>query len=125
MTASLRWKQKMSQTVNLAIDQGANFVAEVTVTDWNADVFDLSNCSAITGEIRRSYYTANAAATFECTITDAANGVFQIELTGDDTADLESNQRYVYDIVGEFVDGTRARFFEGLVMMNGNTTRFV
>jgi len=107
----------MAKTIDLYVDQGANFVAVFpAVTDDAGVVVDLSNFSAVS-QMRRSYFTVNAIE-LNADITDAANGQITLTLSDEDTSGIFPT-RYVYDTM--IIDNDtlqRTRVFEGLVTVN-------
>ena len=85
---------------DIIIDQGSTYLDTVTLKNLDDTPFDLTLWN-VRGSLRRSI-SSNTATDFTCTVTDAANGVFTIELTSEETAALTAQNYmstiYHYDI---------------------------
>lgn len=113
-------------TWNIEIEQGATWIRTITVEDDGAG-------RDLTGyEIRmHARSDRNATETFvelstdtgEITITDAANGVFQLALTATETAALAEVAGYVYDIELEDSSGVVTRLLRGAFGVSREVTR--
>lgn len=104
-------------TVNLVINQKANFQVSFTITE-NGSVKNLANHSVI-AEYKTDYTAPdNGAQSFTCT-TQASNGIVTISLDHTQTANLIYGQKYYYDVV-LINDSTsyRTRVVEGTIKVS-------
>ena len=111
----------MANIANLLVDQGTDFETTISYTDDAGSPKDLTNYSA-RSQMRKSYYSTNAAATFETTI-NAANGEVTLSLTSATTSNVKSG-RYLYDV--ELVENTTSkvtRLVEGIVTVMPEVTK--
>ena len=108
----------MASTKNLVIDKGTTFTEYINYLDNNKNPISLQSYT-IAGQMRRSFYTANAV-TFTTSIIDAANGNVSISLTASETANLKDG-RYVYDVEATS-NTTVKRIVEGLVTVYPGVT---
>jgi len=108
-----------STKANLKIGQGTVYITNITLTDDSGAALDLTGYTGA-GQIRK-YYTSNQAVDFGINI-DENNGVLTIQLTSDQTNDMEAG-RYVYDI--ELTDSANivSRVLEGIVTITPGVTR--
>ena len=106
---------------DLYIDQGTDFQ---TVFDLIADdgtPIDITGYS-FAGQIKKSYYSSNANASFTITVIDAANGNTVISLDSSNTANVFPG-RYVYDIKMTDASSITTRILEGIVTFTPGVTR--
>lgn len=108
----------MATTKNLVIDKGTTFVEYINYIDNSKNPISLQGYT-VAGQMRRSFYSANAI-TFSASIVDAANGNVQISLTATETANIKDG-RYVYDIEATN-NATVKRISEGLVTVYPGVT---
>jgi len=110
----------MSKYLELYIDQGTDFVHTLVLNDTltNANV-NISGYS-ITSKVKKSYYASNATANLVCTITDAANGVFNISLDSANTSNIRGG-RYLFDIIYD-TGSLKDRTHEGHFIVNPRIT---
>lgn len=112
----------MSAYAELNIDQGADFVNVVTLTD---DVTS-NNINLVTysahAKIKKSYYSMNTSANIICTMTDAPNGEITMAISSANTSNLKPG-RYVYDLtITENTSSVTSRVLEGIVFVNPKVT---
>ena len=82
----------------LFLEQGASFNTSITLDDVSGEAFNLVNYTA-TSQMRKSYYSSNAAATFSVsTGNDPSLGTITMSLTAANTANIYPG-RYVYDTI--------------------------
>jgi hypothetical protein len=111
----------LAEFVELEIDAGATFSTEITISEDNGLGKNLANYSVVS-QLRKSYYSSTAT-DFTIDVTDQANGVFTMEISAANTANLRAG-RYVFDVELENNnDGTVTRIFEGIVTVLPNVTR--
>lgn len=108
----------MASTKNLVIDKGTTFTEYISYLDNNKNPISLQGYT-IAGQMRRSFYSANAV-TFSANIIDAANGNVSISLTAAETANIRDG-RYVYDVEATS-NTTVKRIIEGLVTVYPGVT---
>lgn len=109
-----------AQISNLYVDQGSTYSTTMVLTDINGIASNLANMSA-NGQIRKSYTSANVVAQF-ATIIDVANGVLNISLPSDVTANM-SYGRYVYDILLSGNNNIKMRLVQGILEVSPSVTR--
>jgi hypothetical protein len=105
----------------LFLEQGASFNTSITLDDVSGVAFNLVNYTA-TSQMRKSYYSSNAAATFSVsTGTNPSLGVITMSLTSANTANVYPG-RYVYDVY--VTSGTtRVRVLEGIINVTPQVTK--
>lgn len=111
----------MASVLNLIIDQGTTFSANVTAKDSLGTIRDLTNFTA-RAQLRRSYNSANSV-TFSANIFVPASGNVTLALTDAVTANLKHG-RFVYDL--ELVNANTLaveRLVEGIVTVFPEVTR--
>ena len=112
----------MAAFVELFIDQGTTFNNVINLTD------DLTNASinttnyTVTSQLRRSYYSANAAANITCTITNASNGEITLSMTAGQTANIKPG-RYVFDVKTADENNVVSRVLEGIINILPQVTK--
>lgn len=112
----------MTSYVELYLDQGATFNYVRRIAD---DVTGLSmnlvNHTA-RSQLRRSYYSANASASFTCSVSSPANGEITLSLTANQTSQLKAG-RYLFDVEVQAANNHVTRVLEGLVTVTPEITR--
>jgi hypothetical protein len=105
----------------LFLEQGATFNTSITLDDVNGSPFNLVNYSA-SSQMRKSYYSTSAAATFTISTGDSPNqGVIYLNLDSANTANIYPG-RYVYDVY--VTDSlSRVRVLEGIVNVTPQATK--
>lgn len=112
----------MAITTNLTIDQGSDFVATIKLYGTNTAPLDLTDYGA-QAQLRKSYESATASASFNVSIPAPANGEIQLSLIGTTSAALKYG-RYVYDVlITNSSTGIKTRAVEGIVTVTPNVTR--
>lgn len=110
-------------TYNIIIEQGADFSKSLSLTDNAGDPFDLSDYSAVNGQIRRHYNSESVSATFTMSITgDGTAGQVAWGLGATATAAMEPAD-HLYDVELVKNDGTITRLLQGSVEVRPNITR--
>lgn len=111
----------MAAYVEITIEQGANLISTVTVSDVQGDAINLSSYSAA-AQLRKSYYSSTAN-TLSATITGNANGQITLSMTAANTANLTPG-RYVYDLkITNSIDNSVVRVVEGTATVLPSVTR--
>lgn len=105
----------------LFLEQGASFNTSIVLDDVAGESFNLATYTA-SSQMRKSYYSSNAAATFSVsTGNDPSLGVITISLNSANTANIYPG-RYVYDVylTNNF---SRVRVLEGIVNVTPQVTK--
>lgn len=105
----------------LFLEQGATFNTSIALDDVSGDAFNLVTYTA-SSQMRKSYYSSNAAATFTVsTGANAALGIITMSLDKANTANIYPG-RYVYDV---YVDNgvSRVRVLEGIINVTPQVTK--
>lgn len=105
---------------NLYIEQGTTFSTTITLDDVYGNVYNLSNF-VISSQIRKSYYSANALASF-VTSTNPSIGTIYLSLDSPTTANLAPG-RYVYDATIKDSSNNVTRILEGIAEIAPSVTR--
>jgi hypothetical protein len=100
---------------DLYVEQRATFNETIIV--------NVSNLSGVTsGQIRNSYYSTNATASFSTTM-NVQNSTVTLQMSANVTANVVAG-RYVYDvIVSDTANNTITRILEGIVDVSPSVTR--
>lgn len=105
----------MAAIANLRIDQGTTFSSDVTVTDTDGSVFDLTGYTA-QAKMALGYSSTRTRVALTATIGSPTLGVVALSLTADQTSALEAPARYVYDVeITRTSDSTITRVIEGII----------
>ena len=106
---------------NLYIEQGSTYNTNITLDDVYGETYNLSGYTA-NSQIRKSYYSSNATATFSTTI-DSQIGTISLDLTSQITANIAPG-RYVYDAtITDIQSGKITRILEGVIDVSPRVTR--
>lgn len=106
---------------NLIIDQGADFSKELTVTDDNGNVVNLTGYTAA-GQIRK-HFSSNTAINFSISFNaDRSTGKLTISL-GRTTTGNTAYGRYMYDVEITDSSNNRTRLLEGIATITPEVTR--
>lgn len=106
---------------NLYLEQGATFTTTITLDDVYGETYNLAGYSA-SSQMRKSYYSANATATFSTTI-NVGQGTVTLDLTAETTANIAPG-RYVYDaIISDSNTNVTTRILEGIIEVSPRVTR--
>lgn len=79
--------------------------------------------ASLKGEIRVAKDNT-LAETFSMTVTNAAEGIITVGLSKEETAALDREVKYVYDMFITYASGTRHCFAKGLFKVHKNVTVF-
>ena len=106
---------------NFSIDQGADFSRTLTVTTDGTTAYDISGLT-LQGQMRKSYDSSSASATFITSIVSGSDGTYKIQLRSDTTTSLDAG-RYVYDVEVSLSDSTIEKVHYGIVTVNAEATK--
>ena len=108
----------MAAVANLRIDQGASFSSDVTVTNSDGDVVDLTGYTT-EAKMAKSYGADTTVTITSALASDPTTGVVELTLTDSQTAALDAPARYVYDVyITKTADSTVTRVIEGVITVN-------
>jgi len=118
-----------SRTVNLTMDQGADFTYTTQIYANTSLLQPMSLTTAddsANAQMRKSHYHTNAAATFKIVIDGGADQI-TLSLAAANTSSI-SPGRYVYDVEYSEADGTntgslRTRVLEGLITVSPEVSK--
>ena len=106
---------------NLYLEQGTTFTTTITLDDVYGETYNLAGYSA-SSQMRKSYYSANATATFSTSI-NVGQGTVTLELDANTTAAINPG-RYVYDaIITDDSHNVTTRILEGIIEVSPRVTR--
>ena len=106
---------------NLTIDQGSDFALDLIVKDSGV-VKNLASYSA-RAQMRSTKSASSVAATFTCTITNAAGGALKMELPNATSSSLSAG-KYYYDLeLYTASDTIVQRLMQGTVILTPEVTR--
>ena len=106
----------------LFLEQGTTFNTTITLDDNVGESFNLVGYTA-SSQMRKSYYSSSAAATFTVQTGDGGNdGSITMSLSANETANIAAG-RYVYDVYVTSNTGYRARVLEGIVNVSPQVTK--
>lgn len=112
----------MASYVELVIDQGTTYNTIITVTDSVTGLPSNLTSFNVSSQMRKSYYSSSASATFTCLVTDAPNGNIQISLSASQTSNI-SPGGYVFDVITISPANVTSRILEGLITLTPRVTR--
>lgn len=110
--------------LELFIEQGDSFAADITLDSINGSPFDLSNYS-IKSDIRKSHWSANTTLSFSSSISgNGSTGIITLSLDAANTQLLISS-RYVYDVfLTNNSNNDRSKVLEGVIYVDPSVTKF-
>jgi hypothetical protein len=112
----------MAAKANIVIDQGTTFQTQLNLSDDNGLPVNLTGYT-VESQLRK-WYTSNNAVNFDSSVQDANNGIIELTLTANATANLVYG-RYVYDVVTIDHSGIVTRVIEGIVTVTPEVTTVV
>jgi hypothetical protein len=105
---------------NLRLEQGTTFNSDITVTNDDGSVFDLTGHIA-SGKMAKGYASTHTRTSFTTSL-DTNTGIVTISLNADQTNALEEG-RYVYDVeILKTSDSTVTRVIEGIITVYPSVT---
>ncbi len=110
----------MAQTINLFLDQGTTFTANILVKTPSGDIRDISTFTA-RSQFRRSIESANATS-FTATIPVGTDGTVRLQLAAAISSNIKHG-RYFYDVEIEDSSNVIERVAEGILVLNAEITR--
>lgn len=108
----------MAAIANLKIDQGASFSSDVTVTNSDGAVTDLTGYTVV-AKMAKSYGASDSVTITSALASDPTTGVIELTLTDQQTVNLDAPARYVYDVyITQTSTSTVTRVIEGVITIN-------
>lgn len=109
--------------IDLVINQRATFQASFTIKNANGVIIDLTGYSVV-AKYKRDYLAADSTAvSFDASVsTPATDGIVSIELTSTQTAALDIQTKYVYDIAITSPEGVKTRIVQGNIKVSGGVS---
>ena len=108
-------------SINLVVDQGADFSGNLTVTTDGSTAYDISNLT-FRAHVRPSYSSSTLTAEFTTAIVTATSGIYKLSLTDVQTKAIDAG-RYVYDVMITLADSTVEVVQKGIVTVNPRVTQ--
>lgn len=106
---------------NLYLEQGTTFTTTITLDDVYGETYNLAGYTA-SSQMRKSYYSANATATFSSSI-NVGQGTVTLELDANTTSTIAPG-RYVYDaVISDSNTNVTTRILEGIIEVSPCVTR--
>jgi hypothetical protein len=106
---------------NIYLNQGEDFVTQITLYDNNGVPYNLSNFT-IASQAKTSYYAANASIVFSASVFSANSGVISLSANNAVTANVSARQKLVYDVYMTDNSGVKTRVLEGQVYVSPGVT---
>ena len=106
---------------NFSINQGANLDRTLTVTTDGSTAYDISGLT-LSGQMRKSFASESASATFTISIVSGTAGTYKIQLANSTTTSLDDG-RYVYDIEHNLNDSTVEKIHYGIITVHPQATK--
>ena len=108
----------MAAVTNLKIDQGASFSSDVTVTNSDGNVTDLTGYTT-EAKMAKSYGASDSVTITSALASDPTTGVIELTLNDTQTGALGAPARYVYDVyITQTSTSTVTRVIEGVITIN-------
>jgi len=110
--------------LDLFIEQGEDFSANISLTALNSASYNLSSYS-VRSDIRRSYWSEDATASFTTELIDGGNdGEISISLDSETTQSLTAS-KYVYDVfLINNSSNSKSKILQGTVYVDPSSTKF-
>lgn len=110
----------MSQTINLAVDQGSNVSIQININYANGSSVDLTGYTANASFKKHANAYANTSTAM--TAVGYANGLLEVSMTGAESANTTWG-RYLYDVkVTHTATNTITRVQEGILTIRPQIT---
>ena len=111
----------MAQSLNLTIDQGSDFLVNLTVTDDSGTAYNLTEWTA--NSSFKKHHTASTYHDFTSEVVVASTGNLNLVLPGSTSATIPSG-RYYYDVVLKSNANTAVkRVLQGTVKIDPKVSR--
>ena len=107
--------------LNFAMDQGADFSKNFTVTTDGSTAYDISGLT-LQAQMRKGYDSTTVTATFAASVVTGSSGIYKLVLTNEETADITAG-RYVYDVDLRLADSTLEKVHYGIITVLPEVTK--
>jgi hypothetical protein len=108
--------------LELFLEQGEDFSADITIDSLNGSPYDLSNFT-VKSQIRKSHWSDNTTASFDASISaNGQNGIITLSLDSSITENVSSG-RYVYDVFLTNSSNNRSKVLEGILFVDPSSTK--
>ena len=114
-----------ARTEDLTVVQGTDALFKISIKDSAGEIFDVTGKS-FSASMKKSFTAADSTKIdFATNIVNAQTGVISISLTNDQTANLDSSTRYVYDVLMYNSSGNTdiTSILDGKVFVTASVTR--
>ena len=105
----------------LTVDQGTTFESTLDLVNDDGSAINVAGY-VFSGQVRKSFYSANATANITITIANAANGNVILSLNSATTANIKAG-RYLYDVKMTDTANTVTRIVEGVLTVTPQVSR--
>lgn len=105
----------------LTVDQGSTFESTLDLVNDDGSAINVTNY-VFSGQIRKSYYSANATANLTISVVDADNGNVNITLDAATTSNIKAG-RYLYDVKMIDTSNVVTRIVEGIITITPQVTK--
>lgn len=105
----------------LTVDQGTNYESTLDLVADDGTAINVTNY-IFSGQIRKSYYSNNATASFTISVANAANGNVIISLNAATTTNIKAG-RYLYDVKMTDTANVVTRVVEGIITITPQVTK--
>jgi hypothetical protein len=115
---------KTQRFARLTNNQGCDFSANIVLLNDDSSAYSLNSAqTTISCTVRKSYYSTNVWANLVCTITNAANGNIQCNLSASNSANIPA-ATYLYDVVMQDTgNNVTQRILEGQFLVTPSVTQ--
>ena len=110
----------VSEINNLTIEKGASFTASFNLFNSDSSGLSISGITSTSAKIRK-HPTSVIVENFSTTVTTAPPANIQIDLTPEQTSNLESGRNY-FDIFITTSGNNRQKFITGTIIVNDSVT---
>lgn len=105
----------------LTVDQGATFESTLDLVNDDGTAINVAGY-VFSGQIRKSYYSANATANLIIAVANTANGNLTISLNSATTSNIKAG-RYLYDVKMTDTANVVTRVVEGIITVTPQVTK--
>jgi hypothetical protein len=105
----------------LTVDQGTTFETSIDLVGDDGASINIAGYSFL-GQIRKSYYSANATANLTLTVLSNTSGNLIMSLDAATTANIKAG-RYLYDVKMTDTSNVTTRVVEGVITVTPQVSR--
>lgn len=114
-----------TRTEDLTVVQGTDATFKINIKDSAGNAFDITDKS-FSASMKKSFSAADSTKIdFTTQIVGAQTGIISIALTNDQTSDLDTSTRYVYDVLMYNTSGNTeiTSILSGKIFVDPSVTR--